>query len=55
MLKRDVCISALKTAYDEKSLFPSYIREFETKMKQYHSQAMASLQVQKHIVVCPRQ
>ncbi|KAL3885531.1 hypothetical protein ACJMK2_025583, partial [Sinanodonta woodiana] len=26
----------LKTAYDEKSLFPTYIREFEMRMKTYH-------------------
>ncbi|KAL4216663.1 WD repeat-containing protein 49 [Mactra antiquata] len=34
----------LKTAYDEKSLFPAYIREFEAKMKTFHSQALSNNQ-----------
>jgi len=38
-------IAALRTAYDEKSLFPAYIREFEQKMKQYHTQALSNAQV----------
>ncbi|XP_052213945.1 WD repeat-containing protein 49-like isoform X3 [Dreissena polymorpha] len=39
----------LKTAYDEKSLFPTYIREFELKMKQYHQQALAQVQPKQSI------
>lgn len=39
----------LKTAYDEKSLFPPYIREFEMKMKNYHTQALASNQPKQSI------
>ncbi|XP_053387026.1 WD repeat-containing protein 49-like isoform X3 [Mercenaria mercenaria] len=31
----------LRTAYDEKSLFPAYIREFEAKMKNFHTQAIS--------------
>lgn len=34
----------LKTAYDEKSLFPAYIREFEAKMKNFHAQALSNTQ-----------
>ena len=40
-----VSFSALKTAYDEKSLFPAYIREFENKMKNYHAMALSNQQV----------
>ena len=41
--------SALRTAYDEKSLFPSYIREFENKMKNYHAMALSNTQVNNEI------
>ena len=40
-----VSILALRTAYDEKSLFPAYIREFESKMKNYHALALSNQQV----------
>ncbi|XP_060554544.1 WD repeat-containing protein 49-like, partial [Ruditapes philippinarum] len=36
--------NSLRTAYDEKSLFPAYIREFEAKMKNFHTQALSNTQ-----------
>ena len=38
-------VSALHTAFDEKSLFPSYILEFEKKMKNYHAMMLGQNQV----------
>ena len=43
-MKLNNLILALKTAYDEKSLFPPYIRDFEQKMKNYHIQALSNQQ-----------
>jgi len=37
------CIG-LKTAFDEKSLFPKYILDFEAKMKQYHAKSLTENQ-----------
>ncbi|KAL5019580.1 hypothetical protein ScPMuIL_002472 [Solemya velum] len=34
--KQPALSDTLKTAFDEKTLFPKYILDFETKMKQYH-------------------
>lgn len=31
--------SALKAAFDERSVFPKYLLDFEQKMKQYHAEA----------------
>ena len=32
--------SALNTAFDEKSLFPRYILDYEIKMKQFHTKSL---------------
>ena len=40
-----ILFSALATAFDEKSLFPGYILDFERKMKNYHAMMLNQNQV----------
>ena len=37
--------TGLKAAFDEKTLFPKYILDFEAKMKQYHQTNLKEQQV----------
>lgn len=38
-------LAAIRAAFDEKALFPSYILDFERNMKNYHSMMLTGAQV----------
>lgn len=53
LIKKSHCVSGLKTAFDEKTLFPKYILDYEAKMKAYHKMAIEGTSVRNDLVWIP--